>query len=293
MRILREPSLEERTTLRAGGRALAEAGLAGPQDWEGLARFLEREGGTPFVLGQGSNIVALEGEHPLVLIRTQAAEPQLVEERQESVLLRAAGGLRLPGLLGWLRSRGFSGLEGLAGIPGSVGGAVAMNAGSFGCRMGDAVHRTRVWTPGRGLGWLDRSGLAFGYRSFDPGLEEKVWTVAEVELWLDKSDPEAVRAGMRQAYLRKKQSQPVLARTCGCVFKNPSPDRPAGYLLEASGMRGAARGGMALSEKHANFLVNTGGGRGSEGLELIREAQERVRAEFGLDLELEVQIIGV
>jgi UDP-N-acetylmuramate dehydrogenase len=293
MRIVREPSLEERTTLRAGGSALAEASLAGERDWDELARFLERESGHPFVLGEGSNILAMEGKLPLVLIRAPGGVARSVEEEGASVLVRVPAGLRLPGLLGWLVSQGLSGLEGLAGIPGSVGGAVAMNAGSFDCRMGDALRRVRLWTPRRGLFWIDGSTFSCGYRTFDPGVDERVWLVAEAELRLLRSGTEAVRARMRDCYRRKKRSQPILARTCGCVFKNPASDLSAGYLLDACGMRGASRGGMALSEQHANFLVNTGGGRASQGLELIREAQERVRAEHGLDLETEVRLVGV
>ena len=285
------PLLSERTTLRLGGPAVVEAVVRTEADLDELSAFLTRETLPPFVLGAGSNLLATDGPLELALVRVaDSPGPERVERDGSNLIVRCGAGLRLPGLLGWAQKAGFTGLEGLTGIPGTVGGAVAMNAGSYGLEIGDAVTRVRVWSPSGGLAWLDRNQCIFEYRRFSPVKMPGKCLVWEVELALRESDPKAVRQSMRDIYEKKKASQPVTARTAGCVFKNPT-DQSAGRLLDTAGMKGVRLGHMAFSDMHANFLVNLGGGTAADALALMDMGRERVKEQFGITLEPEVIVL--
>jgi UDP-N-acetylmuramate dehydrogenase len=291
MRIVEKPNLGARTTLRLGGTGVAELILEDERDFDLLAGRIERIGASPVAWGRGSNILALDGEQPVTLVSLdEEKRPEVVSRDNERVRVRVPGGMRLSGLLAWCAGSGFGGLEPLAGIPGSVGGAVRMNAGSFGREMADVLTRVRVWTANQGLRWVDRQEWRSGYRSFHvPGVEG-LWVVTEAELELEPLSPGQVRRGIGETYSRKKAAQPVATRTCGCVFKNPESGRPAGWLLEQSGFKGRQLGGVGFSAQHANFLVHHGGGSAGQALELIEAAREKVAREHGVKLELEVRI---
>ena len=171
-----------------------------------------------------------------------------------------------------------------------VGLPLSMNAGSYGVETADVLTRVRLWTPGGGLVWRAASACAFGYRHFDANLGPGFSLVWEAEFRLTQSDPDAVRAKMREVYAKKKSSQPVTARSAGCVFKNPL-GHSAGRLLDEAGMRGKRLGGMAFSDVHANFLVNLGGGTAAQALELMEFGAHAVRARFGVELETEVVVL--
>jgi UDP-N-acetylmuramate dehydrogenase len=189
-----------------------------------------------------------------------------------------------------MQKRRLAGLEGLAGIPANVGGAVAMNAGSFGQCIGDCLHRVRCWNPQRGLIWLQREDVVCMYRSFQPKGLSKPWIIHEVELCFSPAEKVWTQRRMDEVFERKRQTQPVGAKTCGCTFKNPE-EAPAGLLLDRCGMRGERIGDVSFSVQHANFLLNQGNGCFAQAMDLITEARRRVRDRFGLDLELEVQVV--
>ncbi|MFP4391926.1 MAG: UDP-N-acetylmuramate dehydrogenase [Desulfohalobiaceae bacterium] len=292
MRIIPEPELAPRTTLGLGGQALAEVNLERPEDTEGLSKLLELEGGRPLALGRGSNLLFLDGRLELVLVRSRLESLEIVREKREELLLRASSGLRLPALQKLLLKNGFSGLEGLVGVPASLGGAVAMNAGAFGQDLGQILHRVQIWSQEKGLLWLDGKDLELGYRRFQPLVGKGFWILLQAEIWLQKRNRKQVRALMQANYARKKANQPLLAKTCGCVFRNPANGPAAGYLLQRCGLKGYTLGGLGFSKQHANFLVNLGGGNSQQALELIQLAKERVKSTFQLDLELELCIPG-
>ena len=282
--------LSQRTTLRLGGPARAEAVVRADEGLASLAELLRAEGAGPLALGGGSNLLAGDGELPLVLVRPgNRREPEVLERDRESVRVLVPAGLRLPALLSWAAGQGLSGLEGLVGIPGAVGGAVAMNAGSYGCEMSQVLAGVRLWTPERGLFRLAAGDCRLAYRTFDPGLSG-FFLIWEAELTLRPDRTQAVRERMAGAYIRKKASQPVTAHTCGCVFKNPQ-GASAGWLLDQSGFKGRREGGMALSERHANFLVNLGGGTAAQALALLDAARQAVADRFGVALQPEVRMV--
>jgi len=291
LNLIHAPRLCERTTLRLGGPALAEAVVCAEADLEQLGNMLPSLGGRPLALGAGSNILAAAGPLELVLVRPANTGEPRTEHRASGTLVRVGAGFGLPRLLGLCQRLGLSGLENLTGIPGHVGGAVAMNAGSYGVETGALLRRVRLWTPEGGLVWRDARDCAFGYRHFDAKLDAGFSLIWEAEFRLTADAPAAIRARMAATYGKKKAAQPVTAKSAGCVFKNPQSDS-AGRLLDQAGMRGRALGGMAFSELHANFLVNLGHGTAAQALELLDLGKRAVRERFGVELETEVVVLS-
>jgi len=292
LEVLPGPRLALRTTLKLGGPALAEVALTAPQDVEGLGAVLEKLGGEPLVLGGGSNILARDGELPLVLIRPQLrGEPVVLHERPEGkVRVRVSAGVKLQRFVAWLATQGLDALAGLIGVPGTVGGAVAGNAGSYGDETAAKLARVRLWTPGAGLVWIGREALDFGYRRFSPKGVSGLFLVVEAEFDCDVCEPIAIRQRMIANLKKKRASQPITAATAGCVFKNP-PGAAAWRLLAEAGFAGKRLGNMAFSSLHANFLVNMGGGTSGEALTLIESAKDAVLERLGSELEQEVRVV--
>mgnify|MGYP000668614045 CR=1 FL=1 len=291
MEILRRPSLRDLTTLRMGGCAISGARIRCETDWEELSNFLQAEGLPPVCLGRGSNILASEEDLALVLVlQAQMREVKVTHQQGSRIRVEADAGMHLARLLARLQKLGLSGLEGLIGIPGSLGGAVAMNAGAYGYDISRVLARVRIWSPRGGLQWLQREELRLGYREFLPQ-ESGFFCITAAELELEQSAPEEVRHRMRHLYGAKRRAQPVQSMTCGCVFKNPHSGPAAGELLDRCGFRGYYQGEVGFSEQHANFLINSGGGRADQALELMERARTEVRRNFAIDLEREVRLL--
>lgn len=290
MREIMRPCLAQRTTLRLGGTAIAELILESAADCAALPQRLRALGGRPLILGAGSNTLALDGELPLVLVRPRFLHgPEIAGEEDGRVLVRAGAGVPLPRLLRFCAVHSLSGLEGLVGIPGSVGGAVAMNAGSFGTEICKNIKQIAIVSQ-ETTRTLTASELQYGYRSLYIPEEKTEFMVVEAIFSLTRSARDGISKRMRHNFFEKKSKQPVTAWSAGCVFKNPAPDMPAGKLLELAGYKGKKLGGMAFSNLHANFLINEGAGSATAALALLHEAREAVRRRFGFALEPEVRI---
>ena len=319
LKIIHEPSLAERTSLGLGGKAVAEILLQDVRGLESLPRLLATLGGEPRSLGRGSNILALDSPDdaqpgqllPLTLVKVDFKdEPSLLPEPVEvdgrpAILVRSGASCKLPVLLSKLAAWGLCGLEGLSGIPGDVGGAVAMNAGSYGCEIADCLHEVTVFTLSGGVRTLKRGDFQCSYRSFKPTAlnagaeavkaeEPGEWfIIIESVFALRRSDPTLISRTMKDNIQRKKVTQPLQARSAGCLFKNPASGLSAGKLLDEAGFKGRRCGDMAFSELHANFLINTGGqgsGTSAQAFELIYDAQKAVLERNGVMLEMEVKI---
>jgi len=273
-------------------------GVGGPADLFFTARNAEalalatnaaHDGGVPaFVLGSGSNIlVADAGIRGLVIDNRSRAE----QANGDRTLIRVESGASFAA---FARKMCRSGLEGLAwavGIPGTIGGAVVYNAGAYGGCLADVLRRVRLQLPGNGDEWVDAADLGLVYRgsAFTRGqVDGKAVLEAEVEL--APGDAKALLAEAASYDTRRLTAQPR-GRNAGSTFKNP-PGSPAWKLIEAVGMRGMRRGEGAISEKHANFFVNEGNARAEDVAWLIREAQRRVKDQFSVDLEPEVEFVG-
>lgn len=293
MREVRNPSLSAITTLGLGGTCSLELTVSSRDDLAAMDDRIRELGLPVYVVGRGSNIFGLDGSHEAVLVRPAFTDGPAVlgdETADGGVLVSCGAGISLPVLLAFLREKGLSGMEGLAGIPGTVGGAVAMNAGSFGTSTAESLGSVEIWSGGR-LVRLTPDACETGYRHFRPrGLAGSFLVVSAV-FRLSRSTSQDVAAGMQHNFQMKKSRQPITARSAGCVFRNPACGVSAGALLERAGFRGRRKGSVALSEQHANFLVNLGGGTSAEALALLEEARTAVRAMAGVELDFEVRFL--
>ncbi len=276
--------LARHTTFRIGGPAEV---FFEPEDLQELAEALEclqREGRRVYILGGGSNLLVRdEGVKGAVISLRKGGGFRQVEIEGERV--KAGAGAMLPKVVQQCASSGLSGLEGLVGIPGTMGGAARMNAGGKHGNIGPTMQSATVLRRDGGTERLPHDKLAFGYRRSN--LSDFI--VLEMELALKKDSIEAVKDKTHAIYEEKKSSQPLSDWSAGCVFKNP-PGGSAGALIDKAGLKGTRVGGAAVSHKHANFIVNEGGGTASDVLRLIDIVRERVQKEFGVALQLEVEI---
>lgn len=290
LELLHKPGMAELTSLGIGGNARVLVKVRDEAGLDELSRFAEREGSDLLAIGEGSNMLAGDGELNLALVQVACERKAQAKISGSKVLVPAD--MRLPGLLSVLIKNGLSGMEGLAGIPGSIGGSIAMNAGSYGTDMQSSVKRVRLWTPSKGLFWKDAAKLEWDYRHFSIGSgNDEFFLVWEVEFELSQSTEKEVRSRIKKTFDKKKASQPVTAKTAGCIFKNPE-GYSAGKLLDDAGFRGRNLGGMGFSEMHANFLENKGTGTTAQALELMSQATEAVTEKFGVILKPEVIILS-
>ena len=282
---MRNVSMARMTTWGTGGRADR---VYVPADVDDLAAFLA--GLDPYEevlwVGLGSNLLVRDGGLAGVVVLTSRTLGRI--EEPGGRLVRAGAGVPCAKLARHFAQRGYAGGEFLAGIPGTVGGALAMNAGAHGAEIWDLVHRVET---------VDRKGrhrrrrrneFEVGYRSVGGPAGE--WFTGAALRFLPE-DPPAVRARTRGLIRARAASQPVGQRSCGSVFRNPPGDH-AGRLVEACGLKGARVGGAVVSHKHGNFIVNEGNASSSDIEALIARVRTRVREETGVDLEPEVRVVG-
>lgn len=286
-RISFDVPMSRHTSLRIGGRADAVAAPASADETAALLRICHRFRLPHTVLGNGFNTLVLDGGIEGVTLLTNKLRS--LEERPGGGL-RAQAGVSHASLMRLCTQKGYSGLEFGAGIPGTVGGWIAMNAGIGSREAKDVVIEVEVVSPtGRKRSHLGRDALRFSYRSLR-GLAAGSVIVSAL-LAVEIADPDAVKDEVKRLLAARAGSQPLDVPTCGSMFKNPAGDF-AGRLIEAAGLKGAVRGGAQISTIHANFIANTGGAKAADVLALMREVQEQVKAKTGIQLQPEVRILG-
>jgi UDP-N-acetylmuramate dehydrogenase len=285
--VLFDVPLSRYTSLRVGGPADALARPGGRRELAGLLGVCRTRRLPHRVLGAGFNTLVLDGGLDGVVV--QLGRLRSIGERPGGAL-RAEAGVSHSQVTRFCGERGLSGLEFGAGIPGSVGGWVAMNAGIPGREIGDAVRELEVMSPtGRRVSRLARSALRFAYRGLRGLAPGSIVLSALLDVVL--SSPEAVRGEVARLLARRAGTQPLDVPSCGSVFKNPPGDH-AGRLIESVGLKGYRVGGAEISTVHANFIANRGGATAADVLALIEEARKRVEEASGVRLEPEVHIVG-
>jgi len=286
----RDYPLARLTTIRTGGAADHFARAETLDRLERLLKWAEEATLDVGVVGSGSNLlVADAGVRGLVV----KLDGELARIEHEEGHLVCGGGARLPQASARAASLGLSGLEFGVNIPGTVGGAVKMNANAYGGELGRVLEWVDVSTPA-GTDRRRPEQLGFSYRHSNLGPRE---VVARAAFVLDRADPQAVKAVLADMRARRREAQPSGIKTFGSTFKNPDDSRAegrsAGQLLEAAGCKGLQVGHARFSPKHANFIENVGGRASTaDVLALIAEGRRRVRERFGIDLEPEVQLLG-
>jgi UDP-N-acetylenolpyruvoylglucosamine reductase len=285
--VQRDFALARLTTVRTGGpadyfaRPEAEAELVELLAWAGGA------GVAVGVVGSGSNLlVSDEGFRGLAI----KLDGELSELAREGERLLAGGGTRLPSAAAKAASWGLAGIEFGINIPGTVGGAVKMNANAYGGELAGVLEWVDVSTAA-GTERRRPEQLGFEYRRSNLGAGE---VVARASFALEPGDPAQIKATMESMRGRRREAQPSGIKTFGSTFKNPDDPkgRTAGQLLEAAGCQGMQLGGARFAPKHANFVENTGDATTADVLELMAAGRERVEGQFGITLEPEVQVLG-
>lgn len=278
------------TTLRVGGPATALIEPASLAELETLLRGLHREGLPWQVIGRGSNILVADAGLPevVILLGSSLAAIEAVGRDGEGQLVQAEAGCSLARLVSWCTAAGLSGLEFAAGIPGSVGGAIVMNAGAWGREMSEPLHALVTVEEAGEVKTRPAAAESFGYRRWEHG---QGVIVAAGLFNLQEEDPETIKNRCRDHLEARRGKQPSDLPSAGSFFKNP-PAAAAGRLIEETGLKGCQVGGARVAERHANFLINAGGATAQDFYELMQLIRERVERRTGIRLEPEVHLLG-
>ena len=274
------------TSLRIGGPVRAMLFPEKPAALTDLCNVLDEHGVTPVIIGNGTNLLA--DDKPLDLIVINTMELGDCERTGETEITAGAGAL-LSKLAAFASECGLSGLEFAHGIPGTLGGAVYMNAGAYGGEMKDVVISTTAFCPKKGVVGITGQQHGFAYRH--SRFSECGDIILSSVLQLARGDIIAIREKMGALALRRSESQPLDLPSAGSAFKRPKTGFAAS-LIEEAGLKGYISGGAQVSEKHSGFIVNRGGATFSDVMAVIEHVRETVLKRSGLELELEIKIIS-
>ncbi|PDY47738.1 UDP-N-acetylmuramate dehydrogenase [Bacillus pseudomycoides] len=286
-KVLENEALARYTTMKIGGPADI---LIVPSSVAGVEKTLDlvKKYNTKWTaIGRGSNILISDKGIEGVVIRLEEGLDHL---EVEGTTVRVGGGYPLIKLSTLLSRQGLAGLEFASGIPGSVGGAVYMNAGAHKSDMSEILLRARIMFEDGTMKWLTKEEMEFSYRTSvlqtkRPGI------VVEVELQLKEGNREEIVGVMQKNKDYRRETQPWNHPCAGSIFRNPLPNF-AGDLVEKAGLRGHQIGGAKISEMHGNFIVNAGSASAQDVLDLIAFVKKTIKEKFGVDMHTEVEIIG-
>jgi UDP-N-acetylmuramate dehydrogenase len=273
------------TSLRIGGPADI---FVVPQDTDDVRHallFADREQLPVEVIGSGNSLLVRDRGIRGVVIKLAGCLARAEFHGEEALV---GAGASLSALIREAAAMNLGGLECLVGIPASVGGAIAMNAGTPGGSMGDFVSAVYFLHPDGTLGEFKPGASAFLYRQFQAPTGV---TLIGCRLQLHRRPQAEIQKDIKQRLKQKKSTQPLALASAGCVWKNPPGDTSC-RLIEKAGLRGKRVNGAEISSKHANFIVNRGGACGADVLALVEMTRERVHAQFGVTLETEIRILG-
>ena len=283
--LINEP-LKNHTTFRIGGAADI---MIIPEDVESLINIIKIANDNNiawFVMGNGSNILVSDEGYRGIIIKICKAINYIKIEGNKIV---AGAGVILPYLSVYAAKNGLGSLEHLAGIPGTLGGAVVMNAGSCKEEIGNVVEEVKIINSEGEIETLSKEDLKFGYRY--SSLQNGSKIVLEVKLKLKKENPDVIKDRIRKILKKRREKFPLKYPNAGSIFKKPK-DAYAGELIEKAGCKGLKVGDAKVSEKHANFIINLGNAKAKDVLFLLKKVRKRVYDKFGILLEPEITFLG-
>lgn len=280
---INEP-MSEHTSWQVGGPADYYVCPADRSELAEIVRFSSKYKLPLFVLGNGTNLLVLDGGIRGIVVNIGESFSNIIRIGDS---LEAGSGTAMTLLANVAVEQGLVGLEFAVGIPGSLGGAVIMNAGAFGLHIGDKIHSVKLISSGGEPVTMGKDDLSFGYRTSNligKGI------IIEVSLQLKKGDP-AESLKLMDYYLKERSRRHPNLPSAGSVFRN-LPGQPAGKIIESLGCKGMTVGGAQVSPKHANFIVNTGNATAADILTLIETVKQMVKDNHGIELQPEVKIVG-
>lgn len=279
---LNEP-LARFTTFRIGGEADYYVEPADADDALNIVRYLNKQGVPYYVMGNGSNVLISDDGIRGVVINTEASFNYL---KHENGSITAGSGVKVAKFVDYCIQNGYQGVEMLAGIPATVGGALVMNAGAY--EGETSTYVTEVTTIiDNEIKHLSKEECGFRYRNSN--LKGSV--ILEASFVLPEGSKEEVSKRRKELLLKRNDSQPVEIPNAGCIFKNPEGHKAA-ILIEQCGLKNSSFGGAVVSPKHANFIVNSGNATANDVIELVKVIRKTVKDKTGVELEMEVKLIG-
>lgn len=286
-RILENESMAKHISFRVGGCADYYVNCIDQKELSGLLSFLTEEGVPHMLIGNGSNLLFRDSGYRGVIIHLEG-EFQDCEVQGDTVI--AGSGKLLSSVSSLAAKSGLAGMEFASGIPGSIGGAIYMNAGAYGGEMKDIVTRVWLMSPD-GKEETVRTGAEMGFAYRNSCLQRTGEIVTKVELKLQPEDAETIQARIAELAEKRVQKQPVNFPSAGSTFKRPA-EGYAAALIQESGLKGVSVGGAEVSEKHSGFIINKGGATATDVLQLMELVEKKVYEDSGIHLEPEVRIIG-
>ena len=284
--VYRNEPMRKHTTFRIGGPADFYLCPHSAKEIQKAVAICREEELPYFILGNGSNLLVSDQGYRGVVIQLWKNVSDILVE---GCRIRAKAGASLAKIAGEALEEGLTGMEFAAGIPGTLGGAVVMNAGAYGGEMKDILQEALVMDEQGEIFTLKKEELHLGYRTSI--IKEKGYIVLAAALELKPGDRKEIKEKMDELKQRRVEKQPLDMPSAGSTFKRPE-GYFAGKLIMDAGLRGFSVGGAQISEKHCGFVVNTGKATANDVLTLIREVQKRVRDKFGVELETEVKFLG-
>lgn len=285
--VTEQEKLARHTSYRIGGKADLFVTCHSYHSLRRTIEVLAREQVPWVIIGKGSNLLVADDGYRGAVVTLGTEFSRFVVGEDGSTITVGAGAM-LARLVNEALSRGLSGLEFAVGIPGTVGGAVSMNAGSRTDWIGSLIEDVVTYKPGEGIRHYAHDDIVWGYRTCGLPRDE---IVLEVTLSLVPASKDEIRARMERSLTRRRRTQPMGVPSCGSVFRNP-PDRSVGAMIEECGLKGFSQGGAEVSEIHANFIVNKGAATAADVVAVIQHVHGKIKETYGVELQPEVKFLG-
>jgi len=289
-RALRDEPMSAHTSFRIGGPAALFVTANDENELAGILAVCAEEKAEHILIGNGSNYLVSDEGYPGIMIRLGGIFEEITRDKEDDSVVVAGAAARLSSVSAFLTERGLAGFEFASGIPGSIGGAVFMNAGAYGGEMKDVVSSVRLMAgDGSEIFTLTNDEMSFSYRH--SAVEESNAIVLSAELRLTPDDPECIAARVAELKTKRNAKQPVNYPSAGSTFKRPVGGYAAA-LIDEAGLKGYTVGGAQVSEKHAGFVINKGDATAEDVLAVMRYVRKAVYENSGIMLEPEVRLIN-
>ncbi|MBQ6438862.1 MAG: UDP-N-acetylmuramate dehydrogenase [Mogibacterium sp.] len=289
-RVLRNEPMSRHTSFRIGGPAAAFVIVNNEEELEEVLAVVTGSGTEHMIIGNGSNLLVSDAGYPGILIKLGGAFDSIVRDENNPCRVKVGAAMLMSRTSAFLTENGLSGFEFASGIPGSIGGAVFMNAGAYGGEIKDVVTTVRVMDPdGTNLRTVSGEDMQFSYRHSIA--EDEGILILSAEMELKEDAPEAIAARVAELQYKRNSKQPVNYPSAGSTFKRPAGGYAAA-LIEQSGLKGYTVGGAQVSEKHSGFVINIGNATCEDVLAVMRHVRETVFSDSGITLEPEVRLIN-
>lgn len=289
-RVLSGEPMSRHTSFHIGGPAAAFVTVNNEEELAAVLKAVTLTGAGHMVIGNGSNLLVSDDGYPGIMIKLGGDFESIERDEYDPCRVKAGAAALMSRTSAFLTENGLSGFEFASGIPGSIGGAVFMNAGAYGGEIKDVVRAVRVMDPdGTGLRTLSNGDMQFSYRH--SMAEDEGILILSAEMELAEDDPEEIAKRVAELQHKRNSRQPVNYPSAGSTFKRPAGGYAAA-LIEQSGLKGYTVGGAQVSEKHSGFVINIGGASCEDVLAVMRHVRETVYADSGILLEPEVRLIN-